>query len=151
MAAGAFTVYSKAALAMSKGSFNLSTDTYVMILLTSSYVPVPNTDGIYSDISANELTTAGGYTVGGVALTGVTDTLAGGTVTFTSTGPTWTTFTATFKYAAIVRRAGGSLVPGDLLLAFFDANSGGGSVVGAGGTLTIAPNASGIFTITHSP
>ena len=150
MAAGAFTVYSNAALGMSKGSFNLSTDTYVMILVTNTYTPAANTDHLYSDVSANELTTSGGYTVGGDVLAGVTDTLTTATVTFTCTAPTWAAFTNTFRYAVIIRRAGGSLVAGDLLLCFCDC-TGGGSITGGGGTLTITPNASGIFTITHSP
>lgn len=151
MAAGAFTVYSNAALGISKASFNLATDTLVIALVTSSYTPAPNTDTLWSSVSANELPTAGGYTAGGVVLSGVTDTLTGATVTVTCTAPTWAAFSATFKYGVIVRRAGGSLAAGDLLLCYFDANSGGGSITGGGGTLTITPNASGIFTIAHSP
>lgn len=151
MAAGSYTVYSNAALEMSKGNFNLSSDTLVMALVTSSYTPATNTDAQWSAVSANELPTAGGYTAGGVALTGVSDTLAGATVTFTSNPVTWASFTATFKYAVIVRRAGGSLTGTDLLLCYFDASAGGGSVTGGGGTLTITQNASGIFTITHTP
>jgi hypothetical protein len=151
MAAGAWTVYSNAALSISKGSFNLSSDTYVLILVTGSYTPAPNTDHLYSDVSANELTTAGGYTVGGVVLASVTDTLTTATVTFTSANPAWTTFTAgPFRYGVIVRRAGGSLVAGDLLLCYSDLG-GGSNITGAGGTLTVTINASGIFTITHSP
>lgn len=151
MAAGSFTVYSNAVLSMSKGSFNLSTDTLVMALITSGYTPAPNTDALWSAVSANEVATGAGYTAGGVVLSSVTDTLSSGTVTFTCAAPTWASFSATFKYGVIVRRAGGSLVPGDLLLSYFDANSGGGSITGGGGTLTITPNASGIFTLTHSP
>lgn len=151
MAAGAFIVYSNAALEMSKALFNLSSDTLVMVLLSNSYTPAPNTDHLWSDVSPYELATAGGYTAGGVVLSGVTDTLTGATVTFTCTAPTWAAFSATFAYAAIVRRAGGSLVAGDLLVCYFAAVSGGGTVTGGGGTLTITPNASGIFTITHIP
>lgn len=151
MAAGAFTVYSNAALSMSKGSFNLASDTLVMALITASYTPAPNTDALWSAVSANEVATGAGYTAGGVVLAGVTDTLTTATVTFTCTAPTWSAFSATFKYGVIVRRAGGSLVAGDLLLSFFDANSGGGSITGGGGTLTVTPNASGIFTLTHTP
>lgn len=150
MAAGAFTVYSNGALNMSKAGFNLATDTLVMTLLTNSYTPAPNTDATWTTISANEVATGGGYTAGGVVLSGVTDTLSTATVTFTCTAPTWATFTAVFRYAVIVRRAGGALAGTDLLLCYCDC-SGGGSLTGGGGTLTITPNASGIFTITHSP
>lgn len=150
MAAGAWTVYSKAALAMSKGSYNLASDTYILALITNSYTPAPNTDALWSDVSANELTTANGYTAGGVALTSVTDTLATATATFTSAAATWSSFSATFRYGVIVRRASGSLVSGDLLLCYSDLG-GGSSITGGGGTLTVTMNGSGIFTITHSP
>ena len=151
MAAGAWTVYSNAVLGISKGSFNLSTDNYNIILVTNSYTPAPNTDTTYSNVSANELTTSGGYTVGGVTLTSTSDTLTTATVTFTSANPSWASFTAgPFRYGVIVRRAGGSLVSGDLLLCYSDLG-GGSSITGAGGTLTVTMNASGIFTITHSP
>lgn len=151
MAAGAWTVYSNAALSMSKASFNLSTDNYNIILVTNSYTPAPNTDSTYANVSANELSTAGGYTNGGQTLTSVSDTLTAATVTFTSANPSWASFTAgPFRYGVIVRRAGGSLVSGDLLLCYSDLG-GGSSISGAGGTFTVTINASGIFTITHSP
>lgn len=151
MAAGAFTVYSNAALGMSKGSFNLSTDTYVMTLINNSYTPNANTDTLWSSVSANELSTAGGYTAGGVALASVTDTLTTATVTFTSASPSWATFTAgPFRYGVIVRRASGSLAAGDLLLCYSDLG-GGSTLTGAGGSFTVTISGSGIFTITHSP
>ena len=151
MAAGAWTVYSNAALEISKKQMDLSADTFVLTLITNSYTPNANTDALWSAVSANELTTAGGYTAGGVALTSVTDTLATATVTFTSANPSWATFTAgPFRYGVIVHRAGGSLVAGDLLLCYSDLG-GGSSITGTGGTFTVTMNASGIFTITHSP
>lgn len=150
MAAGAWTAYSKSVLALTKGSFNLSSDTLVLILATGSYTPAPNTDALYSDVSANELATANGYTVGGVALSSVTDTLATATTTLTSAAATWSAFSATFRYGVIIRRAGGSLVSGDLLLAYSDLG-GGSNITGGGGTLTVTMNASGILQVTHSP
>ena len=151
MAAGAWTVYSNAVLEMTQAVFNLSTDTYFMILATTSYVPAPDTDFQYSNVSANELTTAGGYTVGGVKLTSVTDTRATGTVTFTSANATWASFTATFRYGVIVRSANGTgLAATDKLLCYSDLG-GGSSITGGGGTLIVQPNTAGIFTVTHSP
>lgn len=150
MAAAAWTIYSKAALAMSKGSYNLSSDTYVITLITGSYTPNANTDALWSDVSANELTTANGYTAGGVALTSVTDTLTTATATFTSANPSWTSFTATHRYGVIVRRAGGSLVSGDLLLCYSDLGGGSNVTFGSAATYTVQLP-TGIFTITHSP
>ena len=83
MPAGSFTVYSNGALNLSKAAINLSTDTLVMILATTAYVPAPNTDALWSAVSANEVATGLGYTVGGVVLAGLSDTLTTATVTFT--------------------------------------------------------------------
>ena len=146
MAIGNWTVYGNAKLQISEKAINLLTDTFVMILCTSSYTPVANTDAAYSAMSANELPTALGYTVGGVVLGTVTDVLSAGTVTWGAASSTWSAFSGTFKYAVIVHRAGGSLVAGDIPVCYFDVNSGGGSVTGGGGTLTIS-DASGILTI----
>lgn len=151
MAAGAFTLYSNAVLEISKGQMNLSSDTFVCTLINGSYTPAANTDKLWSDVSANELSTGGGYTAGGQALASETDTLATATVTFTATSPSWTSFTAaSFRYAVITRRAGGSLVAGDLLLCYSDL-TGSGTITGSGGSFTITISGSGIFTITHTP
>jgi hypothetical protein len=151
MAAGAFTLYSNAALGISKKLFDLSADTYVMTLVTGTYTPAPNTDTLWSSVSANELTTAGGYTVGGVVLASETDTLTTATVTFTATSPSWVTFSAgPFRYGVVVRRAAGSLVAGDLLLCYSDLG-GGSNITGTGGTFTITISGSGILQFTHSP
>jgi hypothetical protein len=150
MAAGSVTVYSNAALGITKGSFNLSSDTYVCTLLTSSYTPAPNTDTTWTTISSNEVATGGGYTQGGVVLSSVTDTLSSATVTLAAAAASWSSATITAKYAVIVRRAGGSLAGTDLLLAYVDLNSGGGSVSSTAGTFSVTFG-SGIFTVTHSP
>lgn len=150
MAAGNPNLYSNCLLSMSKAAINLSSDTLCCTLITSSYTPAPNTDAQWSAVSANE-TSGTGYTAGGIVLTSVTDTLTGGTVTFTAANVSWTTSTITAKYAVIVRRAGGSLVSTDLLISYVDLNSSGGSVSTTAGTFSITWNASGIFTITHTP
>ena len=142
MAAGAFTVYGNAKLGMSKKLIDLSADTFVITLVTASYTPVANTDSLWSSVSANELTTAGGYTAGGVVLASETATLTTGTVTWTCTSPAWTTF----RYGVIVRRASGSLVAGDLLITYSDLG-GGSNITGTGGTFTVTISGSGIFTI----
>lgn len=150
MAAGAFTVYSNAALEIGKGQMNLATDTYVVTLINNSYTPAPNTDSLWSSVSADELTTANGYTAGGITLS-QTFVLATATSTFTATSPAWTLFSAgPFRYGVIVRRAGGSLAGSDLLLCYSDLG-GGSTITGSGGTFTISISGSGIFAITHSP
>jgi hypothetical protein len=151
MAAGAFTLYSNAVLNITKGQMNLSSDTFIMALIGNGYTPAPNTDALWSAVSANELASGGGYTQGGVVLASETDTLTTATVTFTAASPSWSSFTAgPFRYAVIARRAGASLVAGDLLLCYSDL-SGGGTITGSGGTYTITISASGIFQATHTP
>jgi hypothetical protein len=151
MAASAWTAYTKSLLALTKTSFNLLSDTIVCTLHTNSYTPAANTDSTWADVSATELSTAGGYTAGGVALGSVTDAASSATVTWDAADPSWASFSAgPFRYAVLTRRAGGSLVSGDLIFAYSDL-TGSGSITGAGGTFSIVLNASGLFTVTHSP
>jgi hypothetical protein len=151
MTAGAFTLYSNAVLEMSKGQMNLSSDTFIMALITNSYTPAPNTDALWSAVSANELAAGSGYTAGGAVLASETDTLTTATVTFTAASPSWSSFSAgPFRYAVICRRAGGALVAGDLLLCYSDL-SGASPISGTGGNFTVSISGSGIFTITHAP
>lgn len=150
MSVGNFTVYSNAVLNIGTAALNLNAGTYVMALLTNSYTPAPNTDATWTNISANELATGAGYTAGGVVLGSVTFTLATATATFTSASATWSSATFTCRYAVIVNRAGGSLASSDKLVGYVDL-TGGGSVTGQGGQFVVSPNASGWFTVTHSP
>jgi hypothetical protein len=148
MAAGNFTVYGLAKEAALEGLIDFDTDTFVAILVTSSYTPSVNADDTYSDVSANELPTAGGYTAGGQVISPLTVSHSAGTVTVDSaTNPSWGSSTLTAKYLVVVRRAGGSLVAGDLLVGYVDLNDGGGSVSTVAGTLSVTWNASGIFTL----
>ena len=84
---------------LSKGTLNLSSDA-LMAFLTNT-VPV-STNSIYSDISANDLGTANGYTAGGAAVsptlsnTTGTEKLVGSNVTWTATGAI-----GPFRYAVL--------------------------------------------------
>lgn len=60
--------YGKAGLHIANGDLNWSTDTIDMALVTSAYTPDRGNNEFFSDIT-NELTTGGGYTAGGFALT----------------------------------------------------------------------------------
>lgn len=151
MAAGAWTQYSNATLGMTNGLFALGSNTFVMVFVTNSYTPAVNTHSLWSDVIANELPTASGYTAGGVVLAGVSNTLSTATVTFTATSPSWATFSAgPFRYGVIVKRAGASLVSGDLLLAYNDLG-GGSSITGSGNTYSVTFSGSGILQFAHSP
>ena len=148
MPAGAWTVYGLAKEALLEGRIDLDTDNFSIFLATSGYTPSNNADDTYSDVSGSEVAAGSGYTTGGNALVSPTVTHSAGTVTFDAADPTWASATFTAKYAVIARRAGVSLVAGDLLLCYSNLDTGGGSVTGGGGAFTIQLNASGIFTLT---
>ena len=152
MPAGNFTVYAPAMESIHKGAIDLDTDNFNAILVTSSYTPNANTDDTYSDVSANELATANGYTVGGISLGAMAVTRSGAVVTVdNSTNPSWTAAgTLTAKYCVVSKRAGGSLVAGDLLLGYVDLETGGGSVSATNAAFTVTWNVSGLFTVTRT-
>lgn len=72
-----------------KGATNYPSDTFKALLTNT--LPVA-TNHIYSDISAGELATTGGYTVGGATITIVSTTNSSGTetVVVSAASPTWT-------------------------------------------------------------
>jgi hypothetical protein len=149
MAAGTFTVYGAAVEAIAKNPIDLDTGTFVLTLHTSSYTPTVNTDDTWSDVSTTEFTTANGYTAGGKVLT-MSVTRSGATVTVDADDQSWTSSTLTsVKYGIVTQRAGGSLVAGDLLLGYFELES-GGTVSTTNGTLAVNWNASGLFTIART-
>lgn len=51
-----------------KEGVDFSSDTFKLVLLESGFTFDPDTHGTYSDISGDEITSAGGYTVGGETL-----------------------------------------------------------------------------------
>ena len=150
MTAGAWTPYSPAVLNTTQGRFNLGTDKLAMILMVQSYRPSVSTEDTYSDISAFELPTGNGYTVGGTIIPTVTDTLVGDVVTLQGSAATWASFTAHFRWAVIVRQAGATLAPTDLLLCYADC-TGADSLTGTGPLAIMADSSIPIMTFTHQP
>jgi hypothetical protein len=150
MAAGAWKVYGPALEAINKGTIDLDSNTFRMVLVTSSYTPNQSTHDEWQDISANEVSGTG-YSAHGKLLT-QSVTRSGLVVTFDVDDQAWTSSTITAKYAVIVKDAdaNGSLATTDVPLCYCDLDSGGGSVSTTAGTLTITINASGVFTVTAS-
>ncbi len=87
---------------MPNGAVNLASDT-LKVMLTNT-VPV-STNGVYSDISANEITGSTNYTAGGATVTVVTSVQTSGTYKLTASmaNPTWTAGNtwAAFRYAVM--------------------------------------------------
>lgn len=89
---------------------NLVSDTLKIILLADTYTPDKDADEYYDDISANELSTGGGYTAGGATVSGKSVTTDTGTdkAVFDCADPSWTAdgtgFTA--RYAVLLKDTG---------------------------------------------
>jgi len=83
------------------------TDTIKVTLHTSTYTPNQDTDDYFND-ATNELTTAGGYTAGGVTLTSKTLTYDGptNTVRLKAADVTWTGASFTARRAVIRKDTG---------------------------------------------
>lgn len=156
MAAGNATLYSAAVLGLGAGGFNLGVDTYFVALATTAYVPSPNTDAAYSDISPFEVAAGNGYTPGGRLLPGTTWTQSGAASIFAGFPVAWPGATFAARYAIVIRHLT-SLPSANRLLCYVDL-TGGGNVVATGPAFQINWNsasqpsgASPIFTLLHSP
>lgn len=84
-------------------------DTINLTLHTSSYTPDVDTHDRRDDLT-NELSTADGYTAGGVTLSGCTVgyTSATDTVFLDATDPTWTSASFTYRTYVVQKVAGGA-------------------------------------------
>ena len=122
---------------LSKGTLNLSSDALKVFFTNTAPVA---TNSIYSDISANDLATANGYTAGGAAVSPTlsnasgTEKLVGSNVTITATGAV-----GPFRYVVLYDSTPGSnksligwwdygssvtMASGDTFTVSFDATNG---------------------------
>lgn len=149
MPAGAWKVYSAAAEKVAKGTLDLDTHVFRIVLLTSAYTPNQNTHALFSDVSAAQVAAGGGYATHGLAITQAV-VRSGANTNFDCDDKSWSASTITAKYAVIVRDAdaNAALVAGDDILAYCDLETGGGSISTTAGTLAITMNAGGLFNIT---
>lgn len=91
-----------------KGAVDFSSDSFKIILMATGFVFAKDTHGTYADVSASEITNAGGYTVGGQALaittawnqdnTGDRGYIAFTDEVFTASGAAFDTFCAAIIY-----------------------------------------------------
>lgn len=121
------------------GAVDLDTDTFKIMLVTSSYTPNAKTHLKRSAVT-NEVSGTG-YTAGGATLSGVSvvnDTTNDRT-TFSSTSPSWTTATITARAAVIYKSRGGAS-SADELVCYLDFGS---DQTSTAGTFTITCPAAG--------
>jgi hypothetical protein len=118
-----------------RGAIDLDTDTFWMMLTTSSYVPSKATHTKRSDVT-NEVAATGGYTAGGIlipTLTVTKDTVNNRQlVTFGSVN--WAASTITARYGIIYKRRGGASSADELVLA----NDFGANIVTSSQTFVVA-------------
>lgn len=109
------------------------------------------TNSLYGDLSS-EVANGNGYATGGVALDSVTWTIATATAKFTSAGAVWTASgsgIATVRAAVLYLNAtANSHVKPLMCYSLLDNTPADVPTIASGNTLTITPNASGIFTLT---
>ena len=91
-----------------------------------------------------ELTTANGYTAGGVSLSGVSFTKSGHVYTLTCTSPSWASASFAASHALFLDSTPGSAATNPVIC-FWDF---GGTITGGGGTFTLTVSASGLLTMT---
>jgi hypothetical protein len=153
MTADAWELYDHVAERIGDGGIDLDTDTFFVALVTSSYTPSAAHD-TWSDISANEVAEANGYTTDGFQIT-PTWSQTSGVATFDSNDPTWTASggSITARYAVLVRSDNDTtLENGDLVLAYCLLDNAPADVVAASGAdFTIVLNANGYFQLTVNP
>ena len=141
MAAGAWTFTNGGRTKLLDGTFDLDTDTFLMALfLSTSNLGAASTT--YAGVT-NEHANNNGYTTGGLSMGALT---LAGTTTGTVDDPVDYVWTANggsivAKFAAIYESGGN-------VLCYCTLDSGGADVTATdGNTLTIALNASGIFSL----
>lgn len=141
MAAGAWTFTDAARTNLLNGTFDLDTDTFLMALfLSTSNLGAASTT--YAGLT-NEHANANGYTTGGVSMGALT---LAGTTTVTVDDPADVVWTASggsivARYA-VIYESGGNV----LCYCLLDSTPADVTVT-TGNTLTVALNASGIFTL----
>lgn len=131
--AGTWKWYGNGMLKAVTGGIDLDTDTFKVMLTTSTYVPNQDTHDFRDDVT-NEVTGTG-YTAGGATLAGVSVTYDAGTnqVRIAWTDPTWPSSSITARNAVIYKSRGG-LASADELVAFCTNDA---DVTSTGATFTL--------------
>ncbi len=118
---------------LARGAIDIDTDTFYVVLTTSSYTENKDTHTKRSDVT-NEVSGTG-YTSGGVAVTlSITKDTANDRLDITLGGATWSTSTITARKAVYYKRRGGASSADELIAV----NDFGSDVTTAAGTFTLS-------------
>lgn len=152
MAAGKWKIYDLAKLRLANGTFDMDNAglglTMALFLSTSNCDTLSVGTGVYGDLT-NEHANGNGYTTGGIALTGETWTNSAGTETADADDVTWTASggSITARFAVIYCNATVNTIVKPLLAVCLLDTTPADVTATTGNTLTVAFNASGIFTL----
>jgi hypothetical protein len=125
-------IYNSAVDDMARGAIDFDTDTFKVMLVTSSYTPDKDTHDKRNDVT-NEVSGTG-YTAGGVtSVCTVTKDTANDRVTLSFAAVSWASSTITARGAVIYKSRGGAS-SADELVAY---NDFGSDVASASGTFTV--------------
>src|SRR5690349_11600296 len=151
-AAGKWKLYDLAKKYIGDGTHDLDDTTnwkMALFLSTSNCNTLSVGTAVYGDLT-NEHANANGYTTGGVAFTSNTWTNSSGTITWTLTSnPVWTASGGSIvaRFAVIYRNATVNTIVKPLLCVCLLDTTPADVTATTGNTLTIAINASGVFTL----
>lgn len=151
MAAGKWKMYADAKKYLADGTFDLDDTTnwkMALFLSTSNCETLTTGTDVYGDLT-NEHANGNGYTTGGVAITGVTWTESSGTITFDCDNAVWTASGGSIvaRFAVIYKNATVNSIVKPLLCVCLLDTTPANVTATDGNTLTIAINASGVFTV----
>lgn len=147
MARGDLTVFEEFSLQIGDGEHDFQTDVLKLGIVDATITPTgSDATPTWTDYSANEVGTGGGYIAGGLTLASVTYTEAGGVATLDAADVSIVQNASGFAdgyWAIIYNDTNGT----DMAIAFVEL---GGPVSEVAGPITISWNASGITTTTVS-
>lgn len=118
---------------LARGNIDMDTNTFKMMLVTSSYTPNKDTHADRADVT-NEVAATGGYTAGGKTVTcTVARDDANDKTTLTFAAESWESSTITAAAAVVYKSTG--TAANDLLVFY---NDFGGNVTSSNTTLSVA-------------
>lgn len=109
--------YGNGLLKICNGSIDVDTDTFKLLLATSSYTPNRDTHDFRDDVT-NEVANGSGYTTGGVTLSGIALSVDATShqMRIDCNDPSWTfTASVSWRYGVVYKSRGGASSADELL------------------------------------